>query len=364
MALARRMRTGRARGALLWGLLVFAAGQLATAVALEHALPGVRDAEYAAKTARLRTLLQQAPGRPLVLVLGSSRTMMNFDAGRAEAQLTARSAVVFNFGMRGAGPMLELVFLRRLLADGLRPDLILLEVLPPVFNGSAPHPLEQLWLNGGRLRLSELSRLRRYHTEPGRLVRHWLKNRWAPCSSYSRELRGALGTGLPEAPPAPDEPCPGELDPHGWQPYFVDGVTAEQRRTFSEVARAQYSESLGPFQPGAQPLRALDDLVALCRREGIALAFVLMPESSTFRALYPEGMVAGLERHLKGCKDAEGMPLVDARAWVDDSGFWDGHHALPTGARAFTDRLSDEVLQPLLLTLVSGRQRHRVAAAR
>ena len=45
--------------------------------------------------------------------------------------------MLFNFGMVGAGPLVELVVLRRLLAEGVRPDLLLVEVLPPLFNRRA-----------------------------------------------------------------------------------------------------------------------------------------------------------------------------------------------------------------------------------
>ena len=43
-----------------------------------------------------------------------------------------------------------------------------------------------------------------------------------------------------------------------------------------------------------------------------------------------------------------GVSVVDARAWVPDDGFMDGHHLLPEGATTFTKRLGTEVLQPML----------------
>ena len=41
-----------------------------------------------------------------------------------------RPVVVFNFGLWGAGPGTSLLTLHRLLAEGTRPDLVLIEVLP------------------------------------------------------------------------------------------------------------------------------------------------------------------------------------------------------------------------------------------
>jgi hypothetical protein len=104
---------------------------------------------------------------------------------------------------------------------------------------------------------------------------------------------------------------------------------------------------LRTFTLSEGPWRALGDLAALCRREGIAFAFVLTPESTAFRALYPETLVPELESQLRHLGGPGEIPLVNARAWMDDAGFWDGHHALPRGAEVFTDRLSGELL-PLL----------------
>jgi hypothetical protein len=351
------MVPARSRRVLLWGLLAFAGLHLGTAVALERLLPAVRDPEYAAKADRLRALVRQAPDRPLVLVLGSSRVLMNFDAARAESQLPGRPTAVFNFGLSGAGPMLQQVCLRRLLAEGLRPDLVLVEVLPALFNQDLAQPLEQEWLPEARLRWSEACRLRRYHRDPRRLLRHWLRWRWTLWTSYGRDLRALVDAGLAAAPRRPEEPSPADMDERGWQPYFVQGVTDKQRRYFGAVARNQYQEALETFRLGERPARALADLVALCRREDIALAFVLTPESRDFRSLYPASVVPQLEDYLQHLGDSTPIPIVDARAWVDDAGFWDGHHALPSGARTFTDRLSGELLLLLDLSRTPARAR-------
>ena len=42
----------------------------------------------------------------------------------------AAGPVVFNYGILGAGPVLELLTLRRLLADGVHPDCIIVEAWP------------------------------------------------------------------------------------------------------------------------------------------------------------------------------------------------------------------------------------------
>ena len=79
----RRAWARKARGELVWWLLGFVVFQVGLAVALERRLPAVRDPEYALKRQRLQALQAASPGRPLVLMLGSSRTRLGLQAGSA-----------------------------------------------------------------------------------------------------------------------------------------------------------------------------------------------------------------------------------------------------------------------------------------
>jgi hypothetical protein len=42
-----------------------------------------------------------------------------------------------------------------------------------------------------------------------------------------------------------------------------------------------------------------------------------------------------------------GAPVIDARGWLGDDGFWDAHHQLPSGAAAFTAQFQREVFRLL-----------------
>lgn len=330
----------RAAFVLTSAFFLFAVVQLITAIVIECLLPNVRDAEYAAKRNRLQALLAAQPQRPLVLFLGSSRTLMVFRAADIQTPVTA-----FNFGLRGAGPVLQLAFLRRLLDEGVRPNLLLVEVLPPLFNQPGPHPLEETWLHGSRLCLSEIDALQPFHSRRGRLLRHWLGGRWAPWSASRRELRGLLGDPFPEPTHADGDPVPSEMDAHGWQPYFEHGVTPDQYTRFWDVARQQYHDAFGPFRLSARATQALESLLDLCHGNKIPVVLVLTPEGSAFRNLYPWAVQEGVDRYLNAVARQRGLRVLDARGWVEDADFWDGHHALPAGAAAFTKRLDEEVLR-------------------
>src|SRR4051812_44856236 len=123
-----RMALNRRRGLqLLWFLAGFVVVQAGLGAGVERLWPAVRDPEFAARAEQLHQHHPQgaASRRPLVLALGSSRTLMGLDARRlseATAETGDVPPLVFNFGVPGSGPMLEAVCLRRLLADGVRPD--------------------------------------------------------------------------------------------------------------------------------------------------------------------------------------------------------------------------------------------------
>jgi hypothetical protein len=67
-----------------------------------------------------------------------------------------------------------------------------------------------------------------------------------------------------------------------------------------------------------------------------------MPEGEAFRQWYPPGAGERLDAYVRGLADEFGVPVIDARRWMRDEDFWDGHHLLPGGAAAFSRRLALE----------------------
>src|SRR5436309_4680728 len=120
----------KSRRRLFWLLAGFALCQLVLAVVIDTELSAVRDPEFEARLERLRARQAETPGRPLVLVLGSSRTGYGLDARRLSEAKDGSGALVFNFGISGSGPLFQLVNLRRLFDAGVRPDLLYVEVMP------------------------------------------------------------------------------------------------------------------------------------------------------------------------------------------------------------------------------------------
>jgi hypothetical protein len=320
----------------------FALGQLALGTAIDCLAP-VRDPEVESKLARLCVRRAEAPGRPLVVVLGSSRTAYGLDA----ASLSRDSgALVFNFGIMGSGPLMHLVNLRRLLAVGVRPDLLYVEVMPPLL-ADLGLPLEEKLLEASRLRLGELLALRRYSHGSLRLLRHWCMARVLPGGAPRAGLHSYVACDSTDI-------APGRLDGYGWRER-LDDLTEKDRREGVGLARRQYSAPCAVPYVAAGSRRALEDLLALGCRKGIAVRLLLMPEGKGFRALYSPPARQALTALLTQLRARWGVDVVDARSWVGEAGFWDTHHLLAEGARCFTERLSREALTPALAEL--SRQR-------
>jgi hypothetical protein len=340
----------KSRRCLGWFLAGFALCQLALGAVIDR-LPSVRDPEFEARLDRLRARQAATPGRPLVLVLGSSRTGCGLDARRLSETDHYHGALVFNFGISGSGPLFQLVNLRRLLDAGIRPDLLYVEVMPALLADRDGSREERL-LDGARLRLAEVLSVCPSYRHPRRLLGGWLLGRLLPCHRHQAEIRGWLGLDKASGDA-------GFVDEYGWR-CWASPIEEGFRRQVSDLAHRQYqpycvSET---FAPG--PVRALEELLALCRREGIPVKLLLMPEGKPFRDLYSPASRKAFATLMGQIQSKWGVAVVDARGWVNDTGFWDTHHLLDEGARCFTDRFGREALRPALQALAptSGYDPH------
>lgn len=336
---------GRARSALLWGLAYFALAQLVLGVAVTHWQPVLRDPEYGYKLARLRERLAEAPGQPLLLVLGSSRTGAGLrpDVLPAWRLADGRTPIVVNAALTGSGPILELLCLRRLLADGIRPEWLAVEVLAPLLHQEGARR-EECWLNPARLSWSDVRVLRHYVGDPWPFYQHGLQALAAPWFAHRF---GVLSRGLPDwVDWSQRQDFWRAIDAWGWMAY--PAVDPAQTGRLRQIAHDTYAPSLAQFHLTDAPDRALRDLLALCRRERIRVLLFQMPEDSTFRAWYPPWARPQIAAYLAALAREYDVTLADAHAWQPDGDFVDGHHLLPAGAAAFTARFGREVLLPFV----------------
>jgi hypothetical protein len=325
-------RRGRAK--LLWSLAAFLAVQFGLGLLIDQVWTDVRDPEYATKLRQFREARARArtPDAPLVIALGSSRTQLGLQAGRLRPTVGGRPAVVYNFARSACGPTLQLLTLRRLLADRVRPDRLLVEVMPPFYNRQRGRLVDEKDLDATLLRGDELARACRYVKEPMRPAWTWGLARGLPC--YGRRAELIRQWPLDEGP---------GVDPdNGWFAPHTE-VTPGQRKRYTAFAHDSYRDAVSAFRLDPRPVRALHDLLALCRRDAVPVVLIVPPEGTPFRALYDPAAFPVIDAFLAGLRREWGTPVIDARTWIADDDFWDGHHLLPSGARAFTDRLAGEL---------------------
>lgn len=317
----------RAAVAVLLAAGLFAAAQLGFGTAAD-ADPRLRDPAFADKAARLERLKADRP----TLMLGSSRTLLGFHAERFSQ---ASGTPAFNFGTPATGPVTHLVYLNRLLDRGVTPGLLLLEVLPPMLTDGEGGPNEQTFLTGERLTGEEVAMVEQFGFCPDAVRPKWRESVYAPGYSLRCQVLGRLA---PSWLPWQHRYDWGrKTDPFGWATPPRQEVTADERAEHEAKTHAEYAATLAGLNPDGRPLQALTRIVRTCRERGFPLALVLMPEAESFRAMYPPGLDAKIDAALATL----GVPVIDARRWLADDDFYDGHHPFTRGAERFTDRLAE-----------------------
>jgi hypothetical protein len=334
----------RGLSALLWAVAGFAGLNLMVCALADYIEPGVREPEYGHKLALLKCQIQQAPDRPLLLFLGSSRTAYGL---RSDALFSSQRAeetpLVYNFGILGGGPVYELVYFRRLLNEGIRPRWVVVEVHPALLN-AAPELKAAHVPPFDRCDARDLYALNNYLDEPLATWKEWLQYR----STAPYALRGELMRHYAESwNPAPTSIDFMRLDlttPLGWVPLSWPRPDEAMRKKRAEMCRQAYAPGYCNFEVSDRSNRALREILAICHQENIAGALLLMPEADEVR---DGDVILAQERlgqYLRQLSLEYHVPLIDASHWCDDADFGDGQHLLAETATRLSSRLGSEGL--------------------
>lgn len=333
------------RATLIWALVGFVAFQVSVVAAADLFAPEVYDPEYAARLARLQVRHGEHPERPLLVMLGSSRTTQLFRPEQLPPMVGAdgRTVLPFNFSRAGGGPVYSRLAFSRLCQNGLKPDWVVVELMPALLTNR----YERFFYTG--VTATELSDLGRYISNR-RAIGFYAKLRLLP--GYKNRT-GLLRTFAPSwvAPIGDNDPAT-EIDALGGEGKRIRPTMPDPERKAKDVrVSTAYGKILAGFKidPGAD--RAFRDLLRTCRESNVSVVVIRTPESSTFRSMYRPEAIATLASYESELKREFGVKVVDAREWLPDEDFEDGHHPLLPGQARFTARLQREVLQPL----VAGR---------
>jgi hypothetical protein len=337
----RRLRMSRAT--LLWMLAIYAVAHLALAIGIDWWNPRMTDRVWVKKFKRLRELAREEPDRPLLVMLGSSRTEGEFDASRLNGLPgpDGKPLVAYNAGVPAAGFLHELMYLQEMLKVGVHPKFLLVEFLPPLLNTPRRgFTSEEGWIDACWLTPRDLSRFWPYLDRPERMRRHWLESRGVPWHTYRYDLNtrfrrtiGIEGRAVPR--------------PHDRWGQLATFPELNDYPNRQRIAREMYQESLKHFEVGKGPVKAARHLLELCRKERIPVCFVLLPESREFREWYSPKATEETHAVLEKLKADYGVGVIDATHWLSDDMFFDGHHPTHAGATAFTKRLIVQ-MRPLL----------------
>jgi hypothetical protein len=338
------------RNAVVTMLVFWAASQFALGRAMDASL-WLRDPLYADKYAKLRQRIAArttAAGRPFaVAFVGSSRTSYGVRGDVVEAAVrerTGRTIAATNLGVPASGPVANLLTVGRLSTATDRPDLVIIEVMPPLLAEVNHLAAEHPHLVPERFQRAEVAAAVRFGLPADATWSRW----------WSAELVPAYGLRFPVLGRVANFWLPWYLrnssrdtDPVGWQPSMHASVTAAEYRAGVEQARKEYYALLQVLRFDSPAAAAVRETVAACRRRPVNAAILLMPEGTDFRSWYPPDVDAGLYAFLDTICRESGARLIDARRWLPDSMFSDTHHLLRSGAAEFSRRLG-EAIAPLI----------------
>lgn len=320
---------------------------------LDYGPPRLRDPEYGKRLASLNARVRENPGRPLVLMIGSSRTAMGVRPAVLEDEPgDPLRPMLFNLALAGSGPVMELMAVRRALADGVKPAAVLIEYWPAFLREDGTY-WEQARIDLHRLRPVDLPLVRGYFDDPAATERKMLDARLLPWYQHRFSLMNQFAASWLPLHRRADAMSTG-LDAWGWLPGR-ERMPPEKRKDGLAAAAGYYRPLFEQYRVSPVADRAMREAVAECRAAGARVGLVYLPEATEFGAFVPSWAAGMADAHLAKLRADLDLPLIDAKRWAADEDLPDGFHLCQPGAAAFTRKLGPAVAATFPeLTRVSG----------
>lgn len=333
------------RTILLWFVLFLFLFHAYWLAMTNFVIPDFWDTQYSLKPGLLLQRVKEHPGHPLVLIMGSSRVEDGVRPGLLASTLDKpKTPLIFNFGYSGSDLFREYICLRRLLADGVKPQRVGIE-----FNGATLYHTLPLNIDDPRYfmraRRDEVDIFSSFVPQPGPLKKEWLRSRLDPTYKNGMVVPGQAR--MVRLIPLPFVWKFGESRPYdawGWYSGVVGIPSDEEFSKRLEFTRKQLLDSIEEPKITASNDRSLRLMLDLCKKNGIDAFLLRMPESKEYQAFYPPGANQEMDEYLHAVCKEYNVPLIDARSWIDRKGFSDGHHLNYLGSEEFTKRLGQELL--------------------
>jgi hypothetical protein len=332
--MSARKRSRISRTECLSALAGFVTLTIAFSAIMDARYPHWTDREYAARRTLILQRVEEHPERPVLAVLGSSRTGTGFVPEEMGPLFDAdgRQVAVFNYSHRGAGPRLNLIQLQRLLSDGIKPRWLLIELTTP-FLASERMIFSDLSLGDVRAILS--------HADESRYVRQPLIYRLEAVNRYRQGALGEFAPAFVTGEQVRLRPYGGD---DGWE--RPQNLSESRLRDLQETIRGQYQKVMAKWCVDPKLAEVVHDTLRLCLENNIQPAIVLFPESTTFRGWYGPGTEDRMQAFLQQVRDKFAIPVFDARTWMADDAFIDPHHLNEHGSVDFTRRMEQQIIEP------------------
>lgn len=339
-------RKRRSRADVVWAIASVFVLQLGFAIALNTGLVNLDDGTtFASKAVQFQDQLNLAGADSFVVAaFGSSRMMNGFDAAGMESRLDESyggRTVVYNFGVPGGGNVYTCLSIEKLIEQGIRPDLILVEIYPILLRQGS----EQDWFAANEMRSKSFENPERYGIKT--VSRPWFEEWLFPWHTYRFFVLNRVAPKL--LPMDLRENWAQNGDEHGW--VSVDKLPELEN---SEKQVEQFQRCIDEFELSPDTCRAVRDTVALCQQNNIQCQLVWMPEPNGIRNGYSVKVESEITRFLDQLESEFGVQRIVARDWVNDKGFYDMCHLNRDGAVRFTQRLSSYALSNLPVEGVAG----------
>lgn len=323
-------RTSRSRRIVISFALSVLLANLVLSIGMDTLWPRLRDAEYVTRLQKLQARSTAHADRPLVVTIGSSRMDHGIRPLACDAGL-----LLCNVSQAGAGPLQQLLYLQRLLRDGVKPREVWLEFWPPLLYQEGEHS-EFVRLDPHRLFPSDENWIRAYHPNADETLRLMREIRRTPVYNHRQRLLSHL---LPSWLPY-QRRLDGwsRVDAAGWLPG-PDAVTNVERARRLEITARFYRPLFEAYRIHPLAERAYGEMLSECRKRGIRVRLLWLPESSQFRSWYPPHVLADAAQFLQRLDHWDSGAIIRAHDWMADAQFTDGYHLTPAAAAEFTRRL-------------------------
>lgn len=318
--------------------------------------PGLRDPMFDLPAEHFKSRIANAPEpKPLTVVfLGSSRTGYGIRPALVEEivfKQTGRTCIAHNLHVPADGPISMRVHWQRLLNREIRPDLVVLEILPARFSGSDKMEEEFAAFRADRMSWSEVELVRGYGF-PEQAERDWREANWNPWFGFRFQILGGLKPSW--LPPSVTHHERRSEDDLGWKkPFFVTHQADEYQKTIAG-SKAVLFDKMQNIRFDETAANCFRDLLQSCREHGTVAASFVTPEASAIREWYSPQTNEKIRVFLEEFR-SQGLVVADGRDWLPDEAFSDGHHAVRSWADGYTRRVTEAVVRPALLGLPEPR---------